>query len=209
MAKQIYQLILDDYSAPAFVSLYKEYYGTLDDISDFIAALRNDEYFAKHNAELISCFEKFKQGEKNIMLMSAYSKHPFLKRAKKLGEASSEFNNYKWEHINTWGFPYYMKCDEVKCSHLWLCCTGIYVRVINAIFLNLQYENILGEYMNPGMCWGFPHQIETDEEKTYSRLYVVEKTFNDKTETLLDMEKFNKGSKPDFTKLLDDVFGNG
>lgn len=209
MADQIYRILLDDYSCPGFVSAYKPYYGTLDELSSFITAIRKDEQFADSLSELLSCFDRFLQGEKNINHVVAFKERPFLKRAKRLGEASSEHRILTWEHTNTWGFPYYMQCEKVKCEHLWLSCMGTYTRVIRAEFIDLQYENTVGDYTSPSMLWGFPHQIEIDGNKIYSRLFVVEKVFDNRDEALLDMENFKKESKPDFSELLEDIFGDG
>lgn len=209
MADQIYRILLDDYSCPGFVSALKAYYGTLEHLSSFITAIRNDEQFADGLSELSSCFDRFLQGEKNITHVVAYKERPFLNRAKRLGDATSEHKDIEWEHINTWGCPYYMRCDEVKSSHIWLSCTGAYTRAIKAEFVNLQYKNTLGNYTSPIMYWGFPHQIETDGNKTYSRLFGVEKVFTSKAEALDDMENFKKEGQPDFSVLLEDIFGDG
>lgn len=209
MADQIYRIPLDDYSCPGFVSAMKVYYGTLKDLSGFMAAIRNDGQFADGLSELTTCFDRFLQGEKNITYVVAFKEQPFLKRAKRLGEATSEYKDLEWEHINTWGCPYFMRCDEVKCSHLWLSCTGAYTRAIKAEFINLQYKNTIGNYTRPIMHWGFPHQIETEGNKTYSSLFGVEKTFESKTEALNDMENFNRDDKPDFSVLMEDIFGDG
>lgn len=91
-------------------------------------------------------------------------------------------------------------------SHIWISCTGAYTR---AIFFNLQYQNIVGDYTSPIMYWGFPHQIETEGNKTYSRLFSVEKVFESKAEALDDIEKIKKESKPDFSVLLEDFLGDG
>jgi hypothetical protein len=82
-----------------------------------------------------------------------------------------------------------MKCQEAKNKHIWISCQGEYMRCIRTKFVNLQYEHFGGRWDEPGMLWGYPHQIEFDGNKTYNRMFVVEKIFKNKQEALEDMEK--------------------
>ena len=54
-----YRLELDDYSAAAFTSFGKYYYGTLDEIRDFIDKLCSNEDFGDRFVELILAFYAF------------------------------------------------------------------------------------------------------------------------------------------------------
>lgn len=207
--KQLYRLCLDDYSAASFTSFNKDYFGTLEDISLFINAIRSDEDFAERFAKLISCFDRYINGEKDITHNVAYKEMPFLVRAKCLGVSTSYLKNYKWEHINTWQWPYNMKCKEAQNTHVWISCRGAYVRCIRTEFVDLKYENAACKYTSPGMTWGFPHQIEVEGKTTFNRLFVVEKIFKNKAEALADMQKFRIEADPDFTEILNDIFGDG
>lgn len=55
-----YRLELDDYSAAAFTSFGKYYYGTLDEIRDFIDKLCSNEDFGDRFVELILAFMPLK-----------------------------------------------------------------------------------------------------------------------------------------------------
>ena len=59
------------------------------------------------------------------------------------------------------------------------------------------------------MLWGYPHQIEFEKNTTYNRMYVVEKTFNNRDELLADIENFEVNPDPVFTEVLNDIFGDG
>ena len=207
--KHLYRLRLDDYSAASFTSFSKDYFGTLEDISAFIDSFRSDEDFSETFADLVANFDRYMGGEKNITHIVAYQEKPFLVRAKRLGTATSYLENYKWEHINTWGWPYNMKCKEAESAHVWLSCSGVYSRCVRTVFTDLKYENTICKYVSPGAIWGFPHQIETRDNITCNRLFVVEKIFKNKAEALLDMQKFEIDPDPNFTEVLNDVFGDG
>lgn len=207
--KQMYKLCLDDYSAASFTSFDKEYFGTINMIENFINAIKNDEKNSGRYDDLISTFNKYKNGEKDITHNVAYREVPFLSKVKVLGSSNSFLTNYKWDHLNTWGCPYTMKCKEAKSEHIWLSYQRKYVRCIKTEFTKLQYENIKDEYTSPGMLWGFPHQIEIENDITYNRLYVVEKTFKNKKEALDDMASFKEKPDPVFAEVLNDIFGDG
>lgn len=207
--KQMYKLCLDDYSAASFTSFDKKYFGTIDMIETFINTIKNDEQISDKFGDLISVFDKYKNGEKNITHNVAYREVPFLSKVKLLGTANSILTDYKWEHLNTWGWPYKMRYKEAKSEHIWLSYQKKYVRCIRTQFTDLQYENTAGKYNSPGMLWGFPHQIEIANNTTFNRLYVVEKIFKNKQEALDDMASFQKKPDPIFTEVLNDIFGDG
>lgn len=69
----------------------------------------------------------------------AYRDVPFLVPAKVLGAETSVLTNYSWEHVNTWGCIYKMKCDKAESRHIWFSCHGSYTRCIQTRFTNLLY----------------------------------------------------------------------
>ena len=48
-----------------------------------------------------------------------------------------------------------------------------------------------------------------DVGANYLRMYVIEKSFKNKDEVLLDMEIFKKSQDVEFRYVLNDIFGNG
>ena len=135
-----YRLELDDYSAAAFTSFGKYYYGTLEDLRCFFGELAHDEKLKKQFKELLSTFQAFEEGQQDLSHSIAYRKVPFLVPVQLLHREPVTLENYKWTHINTWDRPYYMRCDEVKSEHLWLACDGEYCRATKAMFSRLQYN---------------------------------------------------------------------
>lgn len=205
---QMYKLSLDDYSAASFTSFDKDYFGTINMIQDFIFSIQNDEKISEDYKSLINTFDKYKQN-KNITHSIAYKEIPFLIPVDTIATMTSSFENHKWEHINTWGYPYNMKADKIYNTHIWLSYEKTFIRCIKSSFTNLAYEHLNGVYASPGMIWGFPHQIEEKNTETYSRLFVIEKTFNNKDELLKDIKAFRIKQDPVFTEVLNDIFGDG
>ena len=68
-----YRLELDDYSAAAFTSFGKYYYGTLEDLRCFFGELAHDEKLKKQFKELLSTFQAFEEGQQDLSHSIAYS----------------------------------------------------------------------------------------------------------------------------------------
>ena len=205
-----YRLLLDDYSAASFTSFDKDYFGTLEEINLFFKKMKSNEKIAKQQEYLLSVHERFLAGEKVINHTVAYREVPFLVPAKVLAPETSILTNYAWEHLNTWRWPYMMKCDKVECTHIWFSCYGKYSRCIKAQFTNLQYGTESEEYkLLGGMIWGFPGIIAGKKGNLYNTLFVEEKVFKNKSEAMKDKDEFVKKPAPIFTKFLDDIFGDG
>ncbi|MBQ4545415.1 MAG: hypothetical protein II996_07610 [Oscillospiraceae bacterium] len=210
MAKQLYKLYLDDYSAASFTSFDKCYVGTLDDIGNFVSSIKNDKNISDNHSDLISAYEKFTSVDTSVMHMVAHQNTRFLTRVKCLGCNASSLTDYNWEHTNTWGFPYYMHCKKVDSTHLWISSDRKYFRCIKSNFTNLTYNSADGQNIDIGdRFWGFPHQVEHNAPDTYNRLFVIEKEFGTKAEALQDMEAFKIKPDVNFTEVLNDIFGDG
>ena len=210
MAKQLYKLYLDDYSAALFTSFDKCYIGTLEDIRCFITTLKNNPDTNNSHNDLISAYENFISGDTSAMHMVAHQSARFLTKVKCLGCHTSSITDCNWEHINTWGFPYYMHCQNAESTHLWISSGRKYFRFIKSNFTNLKYKSADGQYNDIGdRFWGFPHQIEYSEPITYNRLFVLEKEFASKAEALADIELFKLKPDTNFAEILNDIFGDG
>ena len=206
---KIFKLYLEDHSAASITSFEKSYFGSIETIDEFINTIQGNDKLINEYNELVSCLDKYTKGEKDITHNVAYKDVPFLTPVKILGTDTSLLTDYKWRHINTWGFPYDMKCEEVNSTHVWISCKGEYFRCIKSEFKELKYENVLGEYTALGAAWGLTYQIEVKNDITYNRMFVIEKTFKNKNEALADIEKFKDKKDPIFTEVLKDVFGDG
>ena len=205
-----YRLELDDCSAAAFTSFGKHYYGTMEDLRCFFRELTIDVNLKKQFRDLISAFQSFEEGRQNINHYIAYRKVPFLVPAHLLHKKTVILENYEWEHTNTWGLPYYMRCDKVESEHLWFACDGEYCRTVKAVFSKLQYAGDVGRWKHVGtMLWGFPCILAGNQFGFRNRLAESEKQFKTMEEVQQDWEVFLKSPDPDYSEFCNDIFGDG
>ena len=205
-----YRLELDDYSAAAFTSFGKYYYGTMEDLRCFFGELTIDEELNKRFKDLISTFQAFDEGQQGLTHYIAYRKVPFLVPAHLLHKETVTLESYKWEHTNTWGWPYYMRCDKVESEHLWFACGGEYFRAVKAVFLKLQYAGTADQWNHIGtMLWGFPCILTGNPFSFWNRLAETEKHFKTMEEVQQDWKAFLKAPDPDYSEFCNDIFGDG
>ena len=209
MSKQFYRLCLDDYSAAAFTTFEKYYFGTLDMITEFINALKNDEDTAERFHDLITTHEEFISGNRKVTHRIAFQEVPYLAPAKLLGRDHSSLQNHSWEHLNTWRWIYDMHCSKAESKHLWFSCRGEYFRCIKTTFTDLQYQNTIGKYVPISSIWGHPGILENEDDYLVNRLYVIEKKFPNKAATTEDIESFKHNKDINFTQIINDIFGDG
>ena len=205
-----YRLELDDYSAAAFTSFGKYYYGTLDEIRDFIDKLCSNEDFGDRFVELISAFHAFEAGQHDVKHNVAYRDVPLLVPVRLLYKEKITLDNHAWEHLNTWRWPYNMRCEKVESEHLWFACGREYCRAAKAVFTNLQYAGTVGQWNDVGdMLWGFPGILTRDLSGFRNRLAEPEEYFKSRAEAQQDWEAFTFAPDPDYTEFCNDIFGDG
>ena len=210
MDEQYYCLTLDDYSAPSFTSFGKAYYGTLPQIKAFIDGLEADEKQRESKAALIAAFREYEAGNHEVTHPVAYQKIPLLEPVKLCGTLTQRLDNYQWEHLNTWRWPYKMRCDAVESQHFWFVADGYYVRCVTALFDNLCYQGFRDEWSPlDGAFWGFPHIIEVSGTLASNTLLVEEKRFTRRKDLMADKDEFTTKRDVDFTQFCNDIFGDG
>ena len=206
-----YRLELDDYAAAAFTSFSEDYYGTLDDILRLMDALENDEDLCKSQQALLTAFHSFEQGDTAVQHPVAYQNVPLLTEAKVLYQEKRQYRDISWTHWNTWQWPYYLRGEEVIADHLWLQCEKKFCRCMNARFRNLEYRSSHSHDWKPlgDMLWGFPEMIVYRPPLLWNRLAVIEKQFDALPELQADVVAFANNPDPDFSRICDDIFGDG
>ena len=190
----IYKIQLDDYSVPAFVTLSKPYFGTIEDICSLEQKVIN----------------KFKERYSDETCKILYNKDDNLKIMTVLKRRECSFENYKWEHKNIWCFPYYMKAKLINVFELLLKDDTSFYRCAKLIVKDLQYTD--GIFINEwdkliGGFWGFPEMIYYDEEKDslISSMYYCQKQFGSEEDALNDFSV----NDVSFEGFCNDIFGDG
>lgn len=208
--EKYYRLELDDYATPSFVSGGKYYFTTADKFKEWLAALERDEQMVVYFDMLSTAFREYMAGNRKVTHTVGYNKVPFFKPATVQHCEKTCFENYRWEHINIYGFPYNMRCKLVETTHLWLRCNRKYYRYVEAQFTKLEYESRTGEwYPLEERFWGYPEVLTTECDITRNRLAEREKNFANQKEAEADWLAFCSNPVPDFTEFCNDIFGDG
>lgn len=206
-----YQLLLEDFSAPSYISCNKSYYGTLNEISGLLEALSKDDKWKDSFLETQEAFKAFMNGEKEVRHNVLYENIKLLEPAKLIGSVTYTENEKQWKHLNAWDHPYYIHCSKAKIQHLWFECENKYVRVLKANITNLQYSDDKKRWVDVNCrFWGFPHMLEVvDDITVYNRLAVIDKLFDSLEQAKLDYENFLNSPDTDFGNFCDEMFGDG
>ena len=208
--KQYFRLILDDYSAASFTSFTKHYFGTWEEIKALLEDLEKNKRSEDSHKSLLDAFHAYEAGQTDVTHNAAYQIVPFLLPAQLLHSEKVEMNNYEWEHLNTWRWPYNMRCDKVTSEHLWFKCDGEWIRAFKAEFSLLRYEKLDDSWSVVGdMLWGFPGMLTGNPSRFYNVLAEPEKFFKTKKELEEDWKKFKATPDPDYTEFCNDIFGDG
>lgn len=209
--ESFYCLVLDDYAAPSFCSFGKNYFGSLELIEHLIHSIKVDRRYADDYKQLINTFKEYMAGNVDVKHNVAYKDVLFLEPVTIYAKENSVADFNKYEHLNVWGYPYYLRWNRAESNHIWLKYGNSFVRCIKTVFYNLEEcADIDDEVYRPMHgCMGFPKQIEIKDEVVTNTLYVTEKVFEDEKELLEDVERFRNSQDPLFERIFEDIFGDG
>ena len=176
-----FTLYLEDYSASPLCPGTKKYYANKQELSDFLKAIEN----TKENSNVTISQKAVNSIEQTVITL----------------------NEYQWEHINTWGFPYIMKAQKIIAEQILLKIKNKYYRCVKPTFTRLQYSTEKTDWMPIGNnLWGFPNIFEIKGDQHRYRLYVIEQEYTSIDDAQADM---TDTSKIIFKNVCGDVFGDG
>ena len=204
-----FAISLNDYGTAAFCSFGTLYFGTLDDITNYI-----DFYYNKNQEfaqELHKNMKQYLNGDKNVKHNVAFQNKKLITPCLLYGIQSYKNNKQLgWEHINVWNCSYYMQSDGFNNIHIWIKCNDKFFRCFKPQFINLKYttNDELTSFNSVGMYWGQPYMIYKENNITTSRLYIIEKNFSSYEEMKIDYFNFNE-EKADYTNFCNDIFADG
>lgn len=201
---ELYCVTLDDYANPSFVSFSKDYYGTLNQVAEFVDNLKSE--CPDTMSQIINAFEEYKNGNEKVQIFVAQHYVKFLEKVDFIGEKILENGKYEWEHLNIYRFPYEMRCDKVIVTLYWIKTKKKYLRIYKAQFTNLQYKSIAtGKWNDCDWAIGFPC-IYMDGTNS---LMISEKAFDTLDEVQADMASLSSVEDVDFTEFCNDIFADG
>lgn len=208
MTEKYYVLNLWNYGTPAFVSFDKMYVGTEAEIRTAIESMKKEE----KNNETVAAVERYFAGDTTATHNIAYRDIPVLEQCRRVASSTLTLGEYSWEHINVWGFPYYMKCDSAEIKQILVEYKGRYYRCVRAWFKNLRYESVSGNWNLMGDFYLGPAYLfdvvdKPGEGRTMNNLlYVVEKAYENMDDA---DDEFLSEEYLDFKGFCDDIFGDG
>lgn len=210
MENKIFKILLDDYSTPSFVTAAKEYYGTLEDIKNFIKILENMKNYKHEYSDTVNAFHEYMQGNKKVKHTVAYQENTLLTSVDIICEERQNLQNKEWNHTNIWGCAYTMKLNKAKIKHYWIKDNEGYCRIVKAQIYGLCYKGINDEFviLNNNF-WGFPGILVCNNNIIHNNLACIEKRFDSLDELFADHQNFLKNSDVNFEKICDDIFGDG
>ena len=74
---KFFHIELDDYAKPSIVSFGKSYFGTMDDIEEFISKFDDED-----DNELVKAFEEYKNGNEDVEITVAFNKRRMIEEVK-------------------------------------------------------------------------------------------------------------------------------
>ena len=88
---KVFHIELDDYAKPSIVSFGKSYFGTMDDIEEFISKFDDED-----DNELVKAFEEYKNGNEDVEITVAFNKRRKIEEVKVYGYKEINSNSFEW-----------------------------------------------------------------------------------------------------------------
>ena len=207
MNEQFYVLHLDDPGKPGFVSCEKPYFGD-ESIMTTIAGLTRD---LGPFEDVVKGIDDYFAGKKDTTHIVAHHPDLVLSKVEWVSEGKMQLNATTWEHTNTWGFPYLIKCDHAFIMQVVLKYNKKYCRCLRAWFDNLTFEGPSGFWNPVTSFWGYGnlmliYNMPGGGRKINNVPYLLDKEY----ETLeAAVDSLTNPSELSFASFCDEIFGDG
>ena len=207
MTPTYYVLLLDDPANPGFVSGDKPYFGTEEHITTAAALMRCREDYG----DTVAAIDDYFCGNKKATHRVAYQTVPILTTVAWVSEAKLSIGATFWEHTNTWGFTYKMKCESALLSQIILKYERKYCRCLRVWFNNLCYADNRENWTPVTSWWGhrdlmLNYHIPGGGFKLNNVLYLLDKQYDTLEEAV---DSLTKPEELCFTSFCNEIFGDG
>lgn len=205
---KFYALTLNDYFSPSFVSGYKQYYGTIDTIREFIDMLNADRFH-----DTISAFQNYMNGNKEATHYVAYSQQKLLRPVKLIKKSFLYIEgSAQWDFMNLWGFTYSMKYNMASAVTALIQDGDKFIRCIKPTIRRLSYKDDIcsSGWLPITQFWGHPGLLTYKNDwkghpVIEGNLYFPERVYEDVKTAI---REFN--SEPlDLNIVCEDIFADG
>ncbi len=159
---QIFELKLEDYSYPRYMSAVKSYYGTMDEIIEMMIRMEDDPHVRARYKETLDAAE-FYDLDNEVTHTVAGLTLPMFIPVKEFSRVETTLRDKEWEYKTYSGSVYPCKATEIEmCQALIWTKTG-FERCVQANITGLQvcYPGIGWTYIH-GTIKGFPGMVTFD-----------------------------------------------
>ena len=208
--KVFYGVRLNNYFSPSFCLNHKMYFGTLNNIREFIRSMGRSE----QSYILRKALKRYTSGETDVTHIVAYIQQKLIEDVELIAEGKVKLGATAWEFLNVWYHPQYMVIDSAVLKTALIKYEEQYLRVIKVSVRGLRTCADINRHeeewttLSDGF-WGHPGVLSSTKDgetyMVYSNLYMKEKEYATKEEALA---KFHS-DKVCLDCLCEDVFGNG
>lgn len=199
-----YRIELNDPAAPSFCSFSKPYFGTLADIAEVMESMKERGVYP----DTVEAFARYLEGELDVEHYVCYNKAKLLHPVVLISVEQFELDDMQWDHTNTWDCIYSMRASHISVTQAIFYDGERYCRCIKPEFSDLQYNGTWQEHWIDvrKRFWGNVGVISAGKYKCTLHLFVEEECSKD-----FDAIMANMGTedKLDFSKVCDEIFGNG
>lgn len=197
----LYQLMLEDYSTPSFVSCSKPYFGTQEQILALLERRRDPELFETAR----QYFSGSGSGEGPML----HWREQIVSPVERLGSVPFQMENVSVTFLNTWDCPYELHAQRAEGKLYYLSGEdGVCFRALEAVFTDLMLTDVpfpkKVDRLQP--FWGYPDMIYCRDGKVKSRLLLAERRFQTREEALADLAH---PAPISFDCFFEDIFGDG
>ena len=203
-----YALNLWDPATPSFCSFSKPYIGTELALQSVVKAMDKEE----PGCETAMAIQAYFAGDKAATHSIAYQQIPVLEPVQVLACSEMSLPAKVWDHYNTWGFPYVMKCSAAEVQQILVPYEGRYHRFVKALISDLCYRSVDSKWRPAGASfWGnvgvLRGSVLDDGHRTLQNVLYVQEDTSEDMESLLQKMKDPEAVIMD--KFCDEIFGDG
>lgn len=208
MNNSFYEITLAQFAAPAFCSRHIHYAGTLPMISEFVDSLKKLATPGSYEQGVVDAFNTYLSGVKDAKAVIAYVEEQLIHELHTIGVRELQIEPFSHQHINIWGYPYYIQASRARIFLAYLCQCDMYSRYVKLELTTPLYrsEPELPFKELGRTVWGHPGILVYRNKILSNRIMFCDKKFGDVEQARCDMEH---PSEIDFSGFFNDIFGDG
>ena len=142
MDEQYYALRLWCPATPPFVSADRIHIASASEMQKAMDAMDDSECCQ----ETVKAYKRYMSGDETATHNIAYRDIPVLEKVDLICTSIILIGEHQWEHINSWGYSYEMKCDSAEVKRIVVKYDNQYLRCYKITFKNLYTEIVDGEW---------------------------------------------------------------